>query len=273
VTGTSTPVVELRNVSKHFLGVQAVSNLTMRVMAGQVFCLLGENGAGKSTVIKILTGVEKPTSGDVVVNGEVTHFLSPRHARDRGIATVYQEVGTLPLMSVARNFVLAAEPTKGRGLFLRLDMDEASRIALEGLKQLGISRVNDGRQLVGTLSGGERQALSIARALHFGARLLVLDEPTASLGVRESATVLRLIDTVRSRGVSVVFITHNAYHAHSVGDEFLILRRGETLATFSKADKSIGEVIELMAGGAELRSLLSTAEVDAMHADIDISST
>ena len=268
MTSATTPIVEFRNVSKSFLGVQAVSNLTMQVMPGQVFCLLGENGAGKSTVIKILTGVEKPTAGEVLVDGEVAHFTSPRDARERGIATVYQEVGTLPLMSVARNFVLAAEPTKGKGLFLRIDLDEASRVALDGLKRLGISRVNDGRQLVGTLSGGERQALAIARALHFGARLLVLDEPTASLGVRESATVLRLIDTVRSRGVAVVFITHNAYHAYSVGEEFLVLRRGETLATFSKADKSIGEVIELMAGGAELRSLLSAAEVDAMHSDV-----
>jgi simple sugar transport system ATP-binding protein len=258
------PVVELQQVSKSFLGVQAVRGLSMRIMPGRVFCLLGENGAGKSTVIKMLTGVERPSSGEILVDGEVTHFTSPRDARERGIATVYQEVGTLPLMSVARNFVLAAEPTKGRGLFRRFDIDEASRIALAGLKELGISRVHDGRQLVGTLSGGERQALAIARALHFGARLLVLDEPTAALGVRESATVLRLIDTVRSRGVAVVFITHNAYHAHSVGDEFLILRRGETLATFSKADKPIGEVIELMAGGAELRSLLSAAEVGAM---------
>ncbi len=264
---TSTPLVELRNVSKSFLGMQAVSNLNMRVSRGQVFCLLGENGAGKSTVIKILTGVEKPTTGEVLVEGELTHFASPRDARERGIATVYQEVGTLPLMSVARNFVLAAEPTRGRGLFRRIDMEEASRIALAGLKELGISRVNDGRQLVGRLSGGERQALAIARALHFGARLLVLDEPTASLGVRESATVLRLIDAVRARGVAVVFITHNAYHAHSVGDEFLILRRGETLATFSKADKSIGEVTELMAGGAELRSLLSAAEMDLAQSD------
>jgi simple sugar transport system ATP-binding protein len=167
-------------------------------------------------------------------------------------------------MSVARNFVLAAEPTKGWGPFRRLDVDEASRIALEGLRELGISRVNDGRQLVGTLSGGERQALAIARALHFGARLLVLDEPTAALGVRESATVLRLIDKVRSRGVAVVFITHNAYHAHSVGDRFVILRRGEMLASFAKPDKTVGEVIELMAGGAELKSLLSSAEVSAM---------
>lgn len=261
----ASPIIELRNVSKHFQGVEAVKQLSLQVAPGQVLCLLGENGAGKSTVIKILTGVERPSSGDVLIDGDVTHLSSPRNARERGIATVYQEVGTLPLMSVARNFVLAAEPTKGRGPFRRLDIDEASRIALAGLRELGISRVQDARQLVGTLSGGERQALAIARALHFGARVLVLDEPTAALGVRESATVLKLIHAVRARGIAVVFITHNAYHAYSVGDRFVVLRRGEMLAGFNKADKSIGEVIELMAGGAELRSLLSAAEAGVMH--------
>ncbi|MEP7239256.1 MAG: ATP-binding cassette domain-containing protein [Devosia sp.] len=260
----ATPIVELRGISKHFQGVQAVNDLSLSVEAGQVLCLLGENGAGKSTVIKILTGVERPSSGDVLIDGEVSHLVSPRHARERGIATVYQEIGTLPLMSVARNFVLAAEPTKGRGPFRRLDIEEAGRIALAGLRELGISRVHDAGQLVGTLSGGERQALAIARALHFGARVLVLDEPTAALGVRESATVLKLIHTVRQRGVAVVFITHNAYHAYSVGDHFVVMRRGEMSASFDKADKPIGEVIELMAGGAELRSLLSAAEAGVM---------
>lgn len=254
------PIIELRNVSKHFQGVQAVSNLSLTVESGKVLCLLGENGAGKSTVIKILTGVEQPSEGELLIDGEITRFSSPKDARERGIATVYQEVGTLPLMSVARNFVLAAEPKKKFGPFEWLDLDEAGRIALAGLRELGIARVHDPRQLVGTLSGGERQALAIARALHFGARVLVLDEPTAALGVRESATVLKLINTVRARGVAVVFITHNAYHAYSVGDEFVVLRRGELLANFAKADKSVGEVIEQMAGGAELRSLLSEAE-------------
>lgn len=257
---SANPIIELRDISKHFQGVEAVKGLSLKVVPGEVLCLLGENGAGKSTVIKILTGVERPSTGDVLIDGQVAHLSSPREARERGIATVYQEVGTLPLMSVGRNFVLAAEPAKGRGLFRRLDIDEANRIALAGLRELGISRVHDANQLVGTLSGGERQALAIARALHFGARVLVLDEPTAALGVRESATVLKLIHTVRQRGVAVVFITHNAYHAYSVGDRFVVLRRGEMLANFSKADKSIGEVIELMAGGAELRSLLSAAE-------------
>jgi simple sugar transport system ATP-binding protein len=255
-----TPIVELQGVTKRFVGVTAISDLSLKLPPGEVFCLLGENGAGKSTVIKILTGVETPTKGDVLVDGEVVHFASPREAREKGIATVYQEVGTLPLMSVARNFVLAAEPQKGRGLFRRLDLEEASRIALKSLKDLGISRVTNGNQLVGTLSGGERQALAIGRAVHFGARVLVLDEPTASLGVRESATVLRLIERVRGRGVAVLFITHNAYHAYAAGDRFMVLRRGKALATFKKNERTIGEVIELMAGGAELKSLLTGSE-------------
>jgi simple sugar transport system ATP-binding protein len=255
-----TPLVELRNVTIRYTGVTAIANLSLQLFAGEVFCLLGENGAGKSTVIKVLTGVEAPSQGEVLVDGAVTRFSSPRDARECGIATVYQEVGTLPLMSVARNFVLAAEPQKGRGLFRRLDLDEASRIALKSLKELGISRVQDGNQLVGTLSGGERQALAIGRAVHFGARVLVLDEPTAALGVRESATVLKLIEKVRARGVAVLFITHNAYHAYAAGDRFMVLRRGETLAAFNRDERSIGNVIELMAGGAELQSLLTATE-------------
>jgi simple sugar transport system ATP-binding protein len=256
----TTPIVELENVTKRFVGVTAISDLSLQLFPGEAFCLLGENGAGKSTVIKILTGVEAPTKGQVRVDGTLVRFASPRDAREKGIATVYQEVGTLPLMSVARNFVLAAEPQKGRGLFRRLDLQEASRVALKSLRDLGIGRVNDGGQLVGTLSGGERQALAIGRAVHFGARVLVLDEPTASLGVRESATVLRLIERVRARGVAVLFITHNAYHAYASGDRFMVLRRGRALATFNKNERTIGEVIELMAGGAELKSLLTGTE-------------
>ncbi len=258
-----TPIVELRGVTKRFFGTTAVKDFSLALYPGEVVCLLGENGAGKSTIIKMLTGVETPSSGEVLVDGRLAHFASPRDARERGIATVYQEVATLPLMSVARNFVLAAEPTIGRGIFRRLDLEKASEIAPMRLRELGISNVVDGNQLVGTLSGGQRQALAIARALHFGARVLILDEPTAALGVRESATVLRLIDTVRARGVAVLFITHNAYHAYSTGDRFMVLRRGESLASFDKSEKSLGEVIELMAGGAELKSLLSSAETVA----------
>ncbi len=163
-------------------------------------------------------------------------------------------------MSVARNFALGAEPGKGRGLFKRLDIDKAAEIALANLQELGVKRVTNANQLVGTLSGGERQALAIGRAVHFGARVLVLDAPTAALGVRESATVLRQMEKVRSRGVAVLFITHNAYHAHAAGDQFTILRRGEMLASFKTEERTVGEVIDLMAGGAELKSLLAAGE-------------
>lgn len=257
---SATPILELRDVSKRFVGVTAVADLSLSLYPGQVLCLLGENGAGKSTVIKLITGVERPSSGKILIDGRETDLPSPRHAREYGIATVYQEASTLPLLSVTRNFVLAAEPGKGRGVFRRMDLREAERLALQSLRALGISRVRDGNQLVGTLSGGERQALAIGRAVHFGARVLVLDEPTAALGVRESATVLKLIKSVRSRGVAVLFITHNAYHAFSAGDQFVVLRRGERLASFARGERSIEQVVELMAGGAELKSLLDSGE-------------
>lgn len=256
----ASPILELRGLSKRFVGVTAVSDLSLAIYPGQVLCLLGENGAGKSTVIKLITGVERPSAGHIFIDGREVHLTSPRHAREFGIATVYQEVSTLPLLSVARNFVLAAEPGKGRGLFRRMDLKEAERLALESLRALGVSRVRDGSQLVGTLSGGERQALAIGRAVHFGAKILVLDEPTAALGVRESATVLRLIKKVRARGAAVLFITHNAYHAYSAGDRFVVLRRGQMLASFAKGERSVEQVIELMAGGAELQALLIDGE-------------
>jgi simple sugar transport system ATP-binding protein len=257
---TTQPIVEFRNVSKHYSGVDAVVGLNLKLVPGEVTCLLGENGAGKSTVIKMLTGLEAPTDGTILVDGVATRFSTPREARAAGISTVYQEVGTLPLMSVGRNFVLGAEPLKRIGPFKVLDVAAANRIALEEMSKLGIARVTDGNQLVGTLSGGERQALAIGRATYFGARVLVLDEPTAALGLRESATVLRLIDKVRESGVAVLFITHNGYHAHATGDNFVVLRRGENVAQFAKGDRTVGQIMELMSGGEELAKLLTSGE-------------
>ena len=257
---TTQPIVEFRNVSKHYSGVDAVVGLSFTLVPGEVTCLLGENGAGKSTVIKMLTGLEAPTDGSIRVDGVETRFSTPREARAAGISTVYQEVGTLPLMSVGRNFVLGAEPLKRFGPFRFLDVKAANRIALDEMSKLGIARVTDGNQLVGTLSGGERQALAIGRATYFGARVLVLDEPTAALGLRESATVLRLIDKVRESGVAVLFITHNGYHAHATGDNFVVLRRGENVAQFAKGDRTVGQIMELMSGGEELAKLLTSGE-------------
>ncbi len=267
---TGNPVIEFRNVSKHYSGVEAVTGLSFQLVPGEVVCLLGENGAGKSTVIKMLTGLEAPTDGTILVDGTETHFSTPREARAAGISTVYQEVGTLPLMSVGRNFVLGAEPLKGIGPFKYLDIASANRIAVQEMQKLGIARVKSGNQLVGTLSGGERQALAIGRATYFGARVLVLDEPTAALGLRESATVLRLIDKVRESGVAVLFITHNGYHAHATGDSFVVLRRGAPVAQFSRGERTVGEIMELMSGGEELTRLLTSGEpLDAGSADPD----
>ena len=256
----TTPIVELRQVSKSYVGVDAVRDVSLALVPGQIHCLLGENGAGKSTVIKIVTGVESPSSGEVIFDGAPVQLSGPADARRRGVATVFQDVGSLPLMSVGRNFVIGAEPLKGRGLFRRIDLEVANREAVAALKALGIQRVNDGRQLVGKLSGGERQALAIARAVHFGARVLVLDEPTAALGVRESAMVMRLLMEVKKRGVAILLVTHNSYQAHVVGDGFTILRRGALVESFSQGAKSAQELAELMAGGAEFASLLNLEE-------------
>ncbi|WP_375388139.1 ATP-binding cassette domain-containing protein [uncultured Amnibacterium sp.] len=253
-------VVEFQHVSKRFSGVEAVKDLDFRLVPGEVLCLLGENGAGKSTVIKMLTGLDHPTEGTILVDGKPTLFAGPREARAAGISTVFQDVGTLPLMTVGRNFVLGAEPLRGRWPFQTLDRAKANEWALREMRELGIRRVTDAEQLVGTLSGGERQALAIGRATFFGARVIVLDEPTAALGLRESATVLRLIERVRSRGVAVLFITHNGYHAHATGDRFVVLRRGESVAQFARGERTAGELMELMSGGEELSRLLTAGE-------------
>jgi simple sugar transport system ATP-binding protein len=247
--------LELRDVSKHFGPVTAIRNVNLTVTGGEVTCLLGDNGAGKSTLIKVLSGVHAPSSGSVVIDGEPVQLQSPRRAHEYGIATVHQDVGTFPLMSVTRNFFLGREPLKGRGPFRRIDMALAERTAVEQLASMGISRVTSGRQEVGTLSGGERQSLSIARALHFGAKVLILDEPTSSLGVKEAAMVLRMVEEVRARGLAVVFITHNARHAMTVGDRFSVLIHGAVAAEFSRGERSREELLNLMAGGEEMEAL------------------
>ncbi|MCX5496508.1 ATP-binding cassette domain-containing protein [Kaistia dalseonensis] len=248
-------LIELRSVSKRFGPVRALTDISLIVEPGEVHCLLGDNGAGKSTLIKILSGFHAPSSGAILVGGEPHQFGSPRDAQAAGIATVYQDAGSVPLMSVTSNFFLGNELTKGRGLFTRVDRKRSDEIALGELQKLGITRVRDGSQLVGTLSGGERQSLAIARALHFGARVLILDEPTSALGVKEAGVVLRLMDQARARGVGIVFITHNAHHALSIGDRFTVLIQGEVAAQFLRGQKSREEVLNLMAGGEELESL------------------
>jgi simple sugar transport system ATP-binding protein len=249
-------ILELDNVSKVFGTVVALKDVTLRLRRGEVHCLLGDNGAGKSTLIKILAGVHAPGSGTYRVDGEPVVFDSPRDALDRGIATVYQDLALVPLMSVCRNFFLGREPTRRWGIFRVFDRRLAVKIANERLADMGIA-VRDDDQAVGTMSGGERQCLAIARAIHFGARVLILDEPTAALGVKQSANVLRIIARAREKGLSVIFITHNVHHAYPVGDSFTLLNRGRSMGTFQKSGISRDEVLNMMAGGQEMQDLMS----------------
>ena len=248
------PLIEVRDIVKTFGSVIALSGVSMTVRRGEVLCLLGDNGAGKSTLIKTLSGVYRPTSGEFLVDGRPVVFRSPRHALDAGIATVYQDLAMIPLMSVTRNFFMGREPVRGLWPFRRLDFARAQLVTREEMMRIGID-VRDPHQAVGTLSGGERQCVAIARAVYFGAQVLILDEPTSALGVAQTSMVLKYIHLVRSRGLGVIFITHNVRHAHVVGDRFTVLNRGRTLGTYDKSDIAIEELQNLMAGGKELAEL------------------
>ena len=248
------PILRVERVSKRFGNVVALHDVTMSVAAGQVTCLLGDNGAGKSTLIQILAGVHRPTTGRYLVDDDPVEFSSPRDALSRGIATVYQDLAMIPLLSIWRNFFLGAEPCVGVGPFRRIDQAHCESVVREELSRLGVE-LRDPAQPVGTLSGGERQAVAIARAIHFGARVLILDEPTAALGVKQAGVVLRYIAKARERGVGVVFITHNPHHAFPIGDRFVILRRGEVQGDFGRSDIRLEELVAMMAGGEELERL------------------
>ncbi|MGH2779800.1 MAG: ATP-binding cassette domain-containing protein [Actinomycetota bacterium] len=260
------PLVELRDVSKYFGTVIALKEVSTRVTSGEVMCLLGDNGAGKSTLIKILSGCYRHDEGELLIEGEPKRFNSPREAMALGIATVHQDLAMIPLMSITRNFFLGSEPTKGVGPLRRVDFKKASDIARDELNKIGID-VRDTEQLVGTLSGGERQSVAIARAAYFGAKLLILDEPTSALGVKEAAVVLRYIAKARSSGLAVIFITHNVHHAYPIGDRFTILNRGQSYGTFDKDEVSREDVLGMMAGGQELEKLSSELEEFARAAD------
>ena len=256
MSATAPAAIEARSVSKRFGQVEALDAVSLRAPAGAVTCLLGDNGAGKSTLIKVLSGVFRPDSGRLLVNGSAVSFGSPRQALDAGVSTVFQDLATIPLMSIVRNFFLGREPLRPSRL---VDWDSAEHVARDALSEMGIT-LRDGSQPVGTLSGGERQSLAIARALHFGASVLILDEPTSALGVREAANALRHVQTARDRGVAVILITHNVAHAYAVGDQFVVLDRGGVTATRDRKAVSSEELQELMAGRRELERLLTSAD-------------
>jgi len=254
-TRTAAPLVRLTDAGKNYGNIIALQGVTLEVGGSEVTCVLGDNGAGKSTLIKIIAGLHQHTHGTYEVEGEDVRFDSPREALDRGIATVYQDLAVVPLMPVWRNFFLGNEVRKGPAM----DIAGMRQTAKQELLDMGID-LRDVDQPIGTLSGGERQCVAIARAVHFGAKVLILDEPTAALGVKQSGVVLRYIIQAKERGLGVIFITHNPHHAYPVGDRFLILKRGRSLGYWKKSEISMGELTGLMAGGSELEELTHELE-------------
>jgi simple sugar transport system ATP-binding protein len=261
----SVPAMELRGVSVNFGSVKALQDIDIKVFPGEVHCLLGDNGAGKSTLIKVLSGVHRPSSGEIFVDGKAVVFSNPRDAQSYGVATVFQDLGMISLMSITRNFFLGREPTKSSLPFSRIDKELANRTAKQAMADIGID-IRDPTQAVGTLSGGERQSVAIARAVHFGAKVLILDEPTSALGVHQAAMVLKLIVEARMRGLAVIFISHNIHHAYPVGDTFTLLNRGRNRGTYAKSAISRDEVISIMSGGEDLKAV--EAEIERLLASI-----
>ncbi|WP_406155558.1 ATP-binding cassette domain-containing protein [Streptomyces sp. NBC_00882] len=249
-----TPVVELRATGKSYGNIRALHGVTLKVNPSQVTCVLGDNGAGKSTLIKIISGLHQHTEGEFLVDNTPVRFSTPREALDKGIATVYQDLAVVPLMPVWRNFFLGSEMTKGPWPIRRLDIEQMKKTADHELREMGIV-LDDLEQPIGTLSGGQRQCVAIARAVYFGARVLILDEPTAALGVKQSGVVLKYVAAARDRGLGVIFITHNPHHAYMVGDHFSVLRLGTMELSASRDQITLEELTNHMAGGAELAAL------------------
>ena len=247
-----TAIVQLVDVGKAYGNVDALRGVDLTVRPGEVTCVLGDNGAGKSTLIKIMSGLHDYTSGEMVVDGEVRHFSSPRQSLSSGIATVYQDLALAPLQSVWRNFFLGNELTKGP--FGALDIKRMKAVCDEELTKMGIA-VPDLDRPVGGLSGGQKQCLAIARAIYFGAKVIILDEPTAALGVKQSGVVLKYIMAARDAGLGVVLITHNPHHAYLVGDHFVVLKLGRVTLDASKREIGLDELTAQMAGVSELEAL------------------
>lgn len=248
------PIIEMKNIEKHFGSVIALAGVSLDVIPGECHCLLGDNGAGKSTFIKTMSGVHKPTKGEIFFEGKPLNFERPRDAISAGIATVYQDLAMIPLMSVSRNFFMGNEPLRKVGPLKLFDHAFANEVTMAEMGKMGIN-LRGPDQAVGTLSGGERQTVAIARAVHFGAKVLILDEPTSALGVRQTANVLATINKVRKQGIAVVFITHNVRHAMAVGDRFTVLNRGKTFGTAKRGEISPEDLQDMMAGGQELAKL------------------
>ena len=248
----SDPYLRVEGLVKRFGPFTALGGVDLEVYPGEVHCLLGDNRAGKSTLIKTLSGVHEPTKGKIYIEGKPVKFRSPRDASDAGIGTVYQDLAINQLLSVTRNFFMGREL---KGSFGTLRMDEMNQIAHDEMLKIGID-FSDPTQAVGTMSGGQRQTLAIARAIYFGAKVLILDEPTSALGQKQQMGVLKTIKKVRARGdIAIIFITHNEIHSRLVGDRFTFLALGQTIGSGTNSEIDDEEMRRLMSGGAEMGDL------------------
>lgn len=244
----SNALVDMIGIHKHFGSVQALRGVDFHVDRQEIVGLLGDNGAGKSTLIKVLTGFHTPTRGQIFFDDEAVDIDSPHTARELGIETVYQDLALVPLMSIARNFWLGQEPTYSVGPLKFLDEKRMAQESVEALLDVGI-HIRDPEEIVGTMSGGERQSIAIGRAVYFGQKLLVLDEPTSALSVGETQKVLDYTIAAKEKGMSVIFISHNIRHVYEVADRFTIIERGRKLGDFLKTEVEEHEVAEMIVTG------------------------
>ncbi len=251
---TNAPIIEMSNIAKYYGHIRALEGVSLEVWPGEVTCVLGDNGAGKSTLIKVMAGLHRADGGRMKVNGEEVEFKSPREALAAGIATVYQNLAVVDLMETWRNFFLGSEVRKKIPILKPMDIAHMKATTAEELSRLGI-HLADVDQPLGTLSGGQRQSVAIARAVYFGAKVLILDEPTAALGVKQSGVVLKYITKAREAGIGVVFITHNPHYAYIIGDRFAVLSLGRMSMNVSRSEVTVEELIREMAGGDELAAL------------------
>lgn len=251
------PYMRVENLVKRFGPFTALGGVSLEVYAGEVHALLGDNGAGKSTLIKTLSGVHDPSDGQIYIEGKAVNFRSPRDASEAGIGTVYQDLAVNPLMSVTRNFFMGRELTNALGMMRMKEMD---RITHDEMLKIGID-ISDPSQAVGTMSGGQRQTLAIARAIYFGAKVLILDEPTSALGQKQQMEVLKTMMRVRARGdIAIIFITHNEIHSNLVADRFTFLALGTVIGAGTKAELEGQDIRRLMAGGVEIADLAKELE-------------
>src|ERR687894_263712 len=244
------PLIEMTEIGKTYGAIRALKGINLTVNAGEVTCVLGDNGAGKSTLIKIMSGLHPHNEGSLKVDGQTVTFSSPRESLSHGIATVYQDLAVVALMEVWRNFFLGSELTGSKFPLAGMKVNDMKRIADEELRKMGIV-VKDIDQPIGTLSGGQRQCVAIARAVYFGARVLILDEPTAALGVKQSGVVLKYTAAARDAGLGVVFITHNPHHAYLVGDHFIILKLGRRVLDRKRSEVTLEELTAEIAGACD----------------------